>query len=153
MSGHHHKPPWWRRVGRRPQASKPRPPVTEMVDGAGWAHWVTSEAFEQGLREGTGPLRGGVWAPDRRREHGRSTGAFLLALPEGPGLLSEWSELEQVCGTYGHCAVQRLSLRVAGVSAVGGHRHWWRPGSRLAAGRATPTPSLPAASRSLPRAR
>lgn len=54
MSSKHHKPPWWRRVGRRPQADKPRRLVTEMADGAGWAHWVTSEAFEQGLREGTG---------------------------------------------------------------------------------------------------
>ncbi|MBV9011655.1 MAG: hypothetical protein JO272_06315 [Pseudonocardiales bacterium] len=28
--------------------------MAEMVDGTGLAHWVTREAFEQGLREGTG---------------------------------------------------------------------------------------------------
>jgi len=56
MSGKHHKTktPWWRRVGRRPLAEKPRRLLTEMVDGAGLAHWVTREAFEQGLCEGTG---------------------------------------------------------------------------------------------------
>lgn len=28
--------------------------LAEMVDGAGVAHWVSREAFEQGLDEGTG---------------------------------------------------------------------------------------------------
>ena len=54
MSGKHHTPPWWRRLGRRPPAEKPRRLLTEMVDGVGLAHWVSREAFEQGLREGTG---------------------------------------------------------------------------------------------------
>jgi hypothetical protein len=54
MSGKHHKTPWWRRLGRRPQGEKPRRLLTEMVDGAGLAHWVSRAAFEQGLREGTG---------------------------------------------------------------------------------------------------
>jgi hypothetical protein len=54
MSGKHHKLPWWRRLSRRPPVSTPRPLMTEIVDGAGWAHCVTREAFEQGLREGTG---------------------------------------------------------------------------------------------------
>jgi hypothetical protein len=74
MSGKHHKTPWWRRLGRRPQGEKPRRLLTEMVDGAGLAHWVSREAFEQGLREGTGrccsimlpPERG---APGGQRRH------------------------------------------------------------------------------------
>lgn len=54
MSGKHHQPSWWRRGrGARHQAP-PRWSLTEMVDSAGWAHLVTSEAFEVGLREGVG---------------------------------------------------------------------------------------------------
>lgn len=55
MSGKHHKPPWWRR-GRGGEQQEPRlqGSLTEMVDGAGSAHLLTSEAFEQGLGEGRG---------------------------------------------------------------------------------------------------
>jgi hypothetical protein len=53
MNGKHHKPPWWRRVVRRAPAEKPQPWMAEMVDGAGVAHWVSPEAYEQGLRECT----------------------------------------------------------------------------------------------------
>ncbi|MBV9161681.1 MAG: hypothetical protein JO281_09065 [Pseudonocardiales bacterium] len=55
MSGKHHKPPWWRRGGRGQWVPPgPRRSLTEMVDGAGWAHLLTREAFERGVREGTG---------------------------------------------------------------------------------------------------
>jgi hypothetical protein len=54
MGGKHHKPPWWRRLGRQRQVEKPRPWMAEMVDGAGVAHWVSTDAYEQGLRERTG---------------------------------------------------------------------------------------------------
>ncbi|MBV9730812.1 MAG: hypothetical protein JO309_15680 [Pseudonocardiales bacterium] len=56
MSGKHHQPPWWRR-GRGAGHQAPaglRRSLTEMVDGAGWAHLLTTEAFEAGLREGAG---------------------------------------------------------------------------------------------------
>jgi hypothetical protein len=56
MSGKHHKPRWWRRgrgAGHQAPAG-PRRSLTEMVDGAGWAHLVSAEAFQRGLREGTG---------------------------------------------------------------------------------------------------
>jgi hypothetical protein len=55
MSGKHHKPPRWRR-GREGKQQEPRPRrfLTEMVDGTGSAHLLTTDAFEQGLREGTG---------------------------------------------------------------------------------------------------
>jgi hypothetical protein len=55
MSGKHHKPPWWRRGrGGEQRESRPRGFLTEMVDGAGSAHLLTSEAFERGLRESRG---------------------------------------------------------------------------------------------------
>jgi hypothetical protein len=56
MSGKHHQPPWWRCGRRRGQhaLAGPRRYLTEMVDGAGWAHLLTTEAFQAGLREGTG---------------------------------------------------------------------------------------------------
>jgi hypothetical protein len=56
MSGKHHQTttPWWRRLGRRPPVEKPRRLLAEMVDVTGVAHWVTREAFEQGLGERTG---------------------------------------------------------------------------------------------------
>jgi hypothetical protein len=56
MSGKHHQPPWWRRGrGAGHQApGRPRGHLTEMVDGAGWAHLLTTEAFEHGLRESAG---------------------------------------------------------------------------------------------------
>lgn len=59
MSGKHCKPPWWRRSrGGGHRAPGPRRYLTEMVDGAdGWAHLLTPEAIEQGLREGTGCYR------------------------------------------------------------------------------------------------
>jgi hypothetical protein len=37
--------------------SGPRKHLSEMVDGAGWAHLMTSQALGQGLREGTGRSR------------------------------------------------------------------------------------------------
>jgi len=54
MSGKHRKPPWWRRGRGGGQQVRPRGSLTEMVDGAGWAHLLTREAFEQGLSEGMG---------------------------------------------------------------------------------------------------
>jgi hypothetical protein len=54
MSGKHRKPPWWRRGRGGGQQVRPRGSLTEMVDGAGWAHLLTREAFEQGLSEGRG---------------------------------------------------------------------------------------------------
>jgi hypothetical protein len=55
MSGKHHKLPWWRRGrGEEHQEPRLRGSLTEMVDSAGSAHPLTSEAFEQGQREGRG---------------------------------------------------------------------------------------------------
>jgi hypothetical protein len=55
MNGKHRKPPWWRRGrDREPQLNRPRWSLTEMVDGDGWAHLVTSDEFEASLRERTG---------------------------------------------------------------------------------------------------
>ena len=55
MSGKHHRPPWWcRGRGAGRQVSRLRQGLSEMVEGAGEAYLVTSEAFEQGLREAAG---------------------------------------------------------------------------------------------------
>ena len=55
MSGRHHKPPRWRHGrSRKQQEPRPRGFLTEMVDGTGSAHLLTTEASEQGLREGRG---------------------------------------------------------------------------------------------------
>jgi hypothetical protein len=55
FTGKHHKPPWWRRGrGARHPVPGLRRSLAEMVDGAGWAHLVSAEAFQRGLREGTG---------------------------------------------------------------------------------------------------
>jgi hypothetical protein len=54
VSGKHHKAGWWRRAGRGRQESGPRRYLTEMVDRTGSAHLLLREAFEQGLRDGTG---------------------------------------------------------------------------------------------------
>jgi hypothetical protein len=59
MKGKHHKSPWWRlgalrRCLGRYEASPPPGHLSEMVDGSGWAHLVTREAYEQGLRDHTG---------------------------------------------------------------------------------------------------
>jgi hypothetical protein len=55
MSGRHSPPRWWRRLGRRTPVEKPRPLMPQLVEGAtGVEHWLTPEAFEQGLREHTG---------------------------------------------------------------------------------------------------
>lgn len=79
MSGKHHKLRWWRRLGRRPQETKPRWLVTAMVEGStGLEHWVTPEAFEQGMREGTGCYM--VLC-------GRRIAVASMAAPSGPSCL------------------------------------------------------------------
>lgn len=55
MGGKHSKPSWWRRGRDKPlDARRPRWFLTEMVDGDGFAHLVTSEEFEAGLSAGGG---------------------------------------------------------------------------------------------------
>ena len=101
MSGKHRKTKtrWWRCVGRRHQEQKPRRLLTEMVDSTGLAHWVTHEAFDQGLRERTGHYLVLCGRRIAVAEHGYPTAAGLLELPAGPGgpgVLSERPRPQQV---------------------------------------------------------
>lgn len=52
MGGKHRTPPWWRRI-RRARPSAP-PQLSELVDDDGTAHYVTDDAVEAGVREGSG---------------------------------------------------------------------------------------------------
>jgi len=84
VTGKHHKPPWWHprarweRLSGRGHPVSPLPGhLSELVNGSdGWAHLVTEQAYEQGLREHTGhytvlcglriPAASMATPPDRR---------------------------------------------------------------------------------------